>query len=226
MPNTFSYPLPEHTKINYEECFVKLLLEDMFPERYQNLILTDKPDLIDEIHNIGIEITSAIPKHRQEAFNLWRTMPYQSEERQSKRKERMKQLGAEYQAGTQIWPVLGELELKEELDELFGCFENKIRKLNNGHYTQHDRYDLFIISELWLDDKDYTMILQEFTKKNNLNLGYTLVYLVTLDNICIFHLYEKKYTTVEVSHQKSYEWAVKARQLIETREQTETTNRR
>ena len=220
MSDIFKSPLPEHTKLNYEECFVKILLENTFPERYQNLILSDKPDLVEKGNSIGIEVTSAIPKHRQEAFNLWRTMPYQSIEQQDKRKNRMKQLGSEYQGGIQIWPILDETDTKEEIDELFTCIERKIKKLNKGHYSVLQQYDLFIISELWLDNNDYTMILQKLTNKNSLKFGFTRIYLLTLNNLCVFCLQDKNYFTTEISSQKSNEWAELGRRLVEEAEET------
>ena len=36
----------------------------------KNLQLSDKPDLRDLKHNIGIEVTSVIPKEEREAFKL------------------------------------------------------------------------------------------------------------------------------------------------------------
>lgn len=38
-------PLPEHTKIDYDECYAYLVLSDYFPDRYRNLGIKDKPDV-------------------------------------------------------------------------------------------------------------------------------------------------------------------------------------
>lgn len=51
----------EHTKHKYDECFAKIVLEEFFPNKYKNLIIKDKPDLVDESSNIGIEVVNAIP---------------------------------------------------------------------------------------------------------------------------------------------------------------------
>ena len=55
-------PLPSHTKLDYDECYAKIVLEKFFPDQYENLQISDKPDLRDISNNIGIEVTSAIPQ--------------------------------------------------------------------------------------------------------------------------------------------------------------------
>ena len=50
-------PLPDHTKLDYYECVAKITLEDLFPDRYQDLKVLDKPDL--QGKEIGIEVTKA-----------------------------------------------------------------------------------------------------------------------------------------------------------------------
>ena len=86
-------PLPPHTKLSYDECYAKLILEKFFPNKYENLQLSDKPDLRDLKHNIGIEVTSAIPKEEQEALNLAAMIPYVDEQAQERRRKRLKKMG-------------------------------------------------------------------------------------------------------------------------------------
>ena len=62
-------PLPDHTKLDYDECCAKLILEELFPNRYHNLLLADKPDL--QGTNVGIEVTIANDSKMQEALNNW-----------------------------------------------------------------------------------------------------------------------------------------------------------
>ena len=44
-------------------------------------------------HNIGIEVTSAIPKEEQEALNLAAMIPYVNEQSQERRRKRLKKMG-------------------------------------------------------------------------------------------------------------------------------------
>lgn len=64
-------PRPDHTKIDYDECYAKLVLEKVFSERYNNLIFSDRPDLRNQRNTIGVEVTSAIPEDVKESTKLW-----------------------------------------------------------------------------------------------------------------------------------------------------------
>ena len=63
-------PLPDHTKLDYDECCAKLTLEELFPERYAQLTLADKPDL--QGQDVGIEVTVANDPKMQEALNKYK----------------------------------------------------------------------------------------------------------------------------------------------------------
>ena len=69
-------PLPAHTKYKYEECFAKIILEHLFPQRYIDLKIEDRPDLQDLEHQIGVEVTSAVPPADREASSLWTSTVY------------------------------------------------------------------------------------------------------------------------------------------------------
>ena len=69
-------PLPSHTKIDYTECYVKLVLEKFFPGRYENLQISDCPDLKDTIRNVGIEVTTSTAAKDREAIHLAGQIPF------------------------------------------------------------------------------------------------------------------------------------------------------
>lgn len=62
-------PLPEHTKLDYDECCALLVLKELFPDRYNTLEISDKPDL--QGVNVGVEVTIADDKNHQEALKNW-----------------------------------------------------------------------------------------------------------------------------------------------------------
>ena len=64
-------PLPEHTKLDYYECYAKIVLEEMFPERFSDLIIIDKPDLQNEQLDIGVEVTSSVNAKQKEVEALY-----------------------------------------------------------------------------------------------------------------------------------------------------------
>ena len=69
-------PLPCHTKLDYDECYAKIILETFFPELFHNLEIKDKPDLIDTQHKIGIEVTNATSKKEREILSLSSRIKY------------------------------------------------------------------------------------------------------------------------------------------------------
>ena len=71
-------PLPGHTKLDYYECYAKIVLEEFFS--YNNLLLDDKPDLQDIQNSIGIEVTTAEEPKMLEAENLYLKLIYADED--------------------------------------------------------------------------------------------------------------------------------------------------
>ena len=213
-------PLPSHTRLDYEECYAKVILENLFPDEYKSLKITDKPDLVNETTKVGIEVTSAIPQKYREAVQLWSMIPYASLKQAERDKERMKQLGVEYQGGVQAWPSQSYSAsdiLKTPLSEVVSAFQKKIEKLNSGQYRLLLRYDLFIHSEVWLDSKRAAELLQFLAKKNVGNLVYTSVFLTTSIDIFRFDLLKRNYfiTPYDLYHNKQFGWAMKARKMVE-----------
>ena len=144
-------PLPPHTKLSYDECYAKLILEKFFPNKYENLQLSDKPDLRDLKHNIGIEVTSAIPKEEQEALNLAAMIPYVDEQAQERRRRRLKKMGYRYMKYGMAHPPesymydgdFNDVNIKDTPCKRFlEAYEEKIRKLNSGNYAELEKYDM------------------------------------------------------------------------------------
>lgn len=213
-------PLPNHTHLDYEECYAKVILESLFLDEYKDLKIVDKPDLINETTKVGIEVTSAIPQKHREAVRLWSMIPYVSPQQADDDKERMKQLGVEYQVGVQAWQSQSYSAsdiLKTPLLDVVSAFQNKIEKLNKGQYQQLQRYDLFIHSEVWLDSGRASEMLQVLAEKNVGNLVYTSVFLTTSIDFFRFDLLKGDYlvTPYDLYHNKQFDWAMKARQMVE-----------
>lgn len=153
-------PLPSHTKLDYDECYAKIVLEKFFPEKYIDLKIADKPDLRDESNNIGIEVTSAIPQNDQEAASLACEIPYLGEIKKNKRISYLKTKGYDYtdygMFGTSrsfAWTGIGYPDIdKTHCKYFLSAVKNKIRKLNNSGYAQMGRYDLFVNSELFIEN--------------------------------------------------------------------------
>lgn len=143
-------PLPSHTKLDYDECYAKIVLEKFFPDQYENLQISDKPDLRDISNNIGIEVTSAIPQSEQEAMALACEIPYLEKEKQDKRIAYLKKKGYNYtQYGMTgpgmgyAWTGLDYPDIRNTWCKYFlSAVETKMKKLNTGGYASMKRYDL------------------------------------------------------------------------------------
>lgn len=86
-------PLPPHTKRDYNECYAKVVLESLYPEQFNGLVLADKPDLQSPSNNIGIEVTVAEKKETLEAENLYSQLPYTDFSEKQRKIERIRQCG-------------------------------------------------------------------------------------------------------------------------------------
>ena len=215
--------LSKHMKLDYWECYAKIVLEYFFPERYSNLTLSDKPDLICEINETGIEVTSAIPRDKREAETLWIDIPNVDNEKKKYNIERMEQLGYKYTGGIQFWNInsfdVSPSIAHKQFAPFFSIFERKVKKLNSGNYKILSQYDLFIHSEMHILDMQCENILNELIKLNN---GYRYVYVTTNTNdLYIFNLYENTWLKVDDKIFDKYQsiFSKKANKLVELGEQ-------
>ncbi len=220
-------PLPEHTKLDYYECYAKVILEELFPKMIGKLELSDKPDLISEEKSLGIEVTIADSPEHKEAEKLWYMMKYKEPQQQEKDKERMRQLGVEYEGGIQSWPVrtyTSDLR-KSPINWVIIAFQNKAKKLNSGTYKFFNHNALFIHSDVFLNDEYAWNLFDIFAEENSKNIKYEKVFLTTSGDIFLFDLEKKKVSKIAYSsfHHKQYEMAETARQMVEEGELNDQT---
>lgn len=219
-------PLPPHTKLSYDECYAKVVLEEFFPEVFSGLLIADRPDLRCISGNHGIEVTSALPKDEQEALRIASCLPYRTVEQKARDIDYLARKGYKYteygmtHPPRHTWwfgfgyPPLEQTECKYVLQ----VFDNKVKKLNSGKYEKLTRYDLFIYSELlitdWMADKLLTELISRSTGESN----YTNVYLLSLDGLYIFDLGKKCIEKVETG-KRLWGLSEKARNMVEEGEE-------
>lgn len=209
-------PLPEHTKLDYYECYAKAILEDLFTDRYGYLDISDRPDLQNEKLSIGVEVTSAVPKEHREAEKLWYTMPYVESEKRKKNIERMRQLGVEYTEGIQVWDTVTISGTKIDgypIEEFISAYQNKLQKLNERQYKTFSCYDLFVYSEQYVPQSLIGIVLERLLSYNNFDKKYSWVILHAQENIIVFDLFRKTYDTFEFSD-KQRQFAEQAREMV------------
>lgn len=223
-------PLPSHTKLDYDECYAKVVLEKFFPDRYVDLLLDDKPDLRDTSNGIGIEVTSAIPQNEQEAMSLACEIPYLEKEQQDKRIAYLKKAGYNYtkyvMTGSGMgyaWTGLDYPDIRNTWCKYFlSAVETKMKKLNTGGYASMKRYDLFVNSELFIEDWMPDELLKVLITYSQRPINYSFIYLLSLDGLFVFNLEKQTVSPVETG-EKLYGLGMLARKMVEEGEEDDQT---
>lgn len=174
-------------KYRYEECYAKILLENLFYDQYQNLVILDKPDLQDINKKVGIEVTDCTPRKKQELIANWQKAYFGDAEKKKKYIERMKQLGIEYTGGVQFW---GSETYANDINcspikEFLNAVEKKVKKINAGKYALCGKYDLFVLSEIFIPTEQKAEVLNQLAQINNDSIAYENIYLSTNENTLI-----------------------------------------
>lgn len=126
----------------WEECYAKLVLESLFPERFFQLEFADKPDLQNRVSDMGIEVTTAVPEREKKLDSLYSKL--ENSQGKAEQRERYKNTISR----------LGGIYLDEGIafnwadyddpQKRYSAFEQKLKKLNGGGYTMFDKQYIFI----------------------------------------------------------------------------------
>lgn len=206
-------PLPDHTKLDYDECCAKLILEELFPERYAQLTLADKPDL--QRQDVGIEVTVANDPKMQEALNNWIKANSDTDEgKKTRHVARMAQLGVTYTGGVQAWPG-GSPTFRW----VKTAVERKIEKLKNGHYRCFPRYELFVFTDTWFWE-GIVQQAEEFFFSDAVNPWYKTIYVLSEGtDLHIFEADLQKHVNIQIDNAQQTDRNIRARRMVEAGEQ-------
>lgn len=218
-------PLPEHTIFRYEECYAKTILEYYFSDKYENIIIEDKPDLYDIKSGIGIEVVEAIDEKLKEARKLWYMMPYEDLNNQLNNRERMHQLNMDYQGNIQVWPTIEYLKgvESEVYSVVYRAIENKLKKLNKKElYKEACSYNLFVISELTMNQDWYEKFINKVQNTyTQYKKTYDIIYLLSQNDLAEIDMKSNKCIRVINIDNVQCEIARRARRMVENGEISE-----
>lgn len=206
-------PLPDHTKLDYNECCTFLILKELFPDRYKTLEISDKPDLQGD--NVGVEVTIAGDKNHMEALNNWVKACHcvDAKKRESYIK-RMEQLGVVYTGGIQSWP-----EQISSVKYIIEAVNTKMKKVQQGKYKYFPEYELFIFTDTWM----YKTILKEtekFLAGSNAFEFFNRIYVLEIG--IRLHIFEKEnYQKVTINTSEQSERNIRSKRMIEQAENQE-----
>jgi len=223
-------PLPSHTKLKYDECHAKILLEKFFPEVYNDLQISDRPDLRDVVNSVGVEVTSAIPQGEQEALAIACTIPYLSKEERERKITHLKAKGYDYGKYVLSHPPRGyawtgsdypDIEITFCKDFL-SAVKAKIKKLNSGKYAPLSRYDLLVLSEIDIEDWMPEKLLEKLISYKTEELNYSYIYLLALNGLFRFDIISREWC-VRGTQADMFGLSWMARQMVEDGETDDKT---
>lgn len=183
----------------FNEYFAKVILENCFPNKFQNIEVSDKPDLRYNGNKIGIEVAYCMPKDIAEAFNcikryeLAADIPETTLKKSKRAGITIDEQGILWDQGSYADNMAIE---KTPIRYFLDMVRQKVERLNSktADYTEMESYELFINSSIiipnWFKEKTY----ESLKSINNGVKRYDVVYLRVNDQkIFVYNLKEGKY---------------------------------
>lgn len=209
-------PLPPHTKLDYWECYAKIVLEEQFPEKFTNLILADKPDLQDNNRSIGVEVTRAENPKQIEAESLYSTLHYKNEKKKAYDIDRIEKLGARVHDGF----MMG-ITSNVSFEYINSAIDVKCKTLLKGGYKEFDEYHLFLFSPICAVDYMLQKEL-EYLIVEDIGKFYRMIYVLVPGGMYCFDLTTNEYKVFDIDYNMQHMQATKARQMVEEGEEDAT----
>ena len=183
-------------KKHFNEYFAKVVLESCFPQKFDILEISDKPDLRHLGSNTGIEVTYSMPKKEAEAVNVWHRI-YKGKSKNVERDiERLSQLGIEYDSKSFVWDQgCYDGNIKEgPIKEFFDAVAQKVERLNSktAEYAGMAHYELFVNSTILIPDEQILAVIGILKEINNRDKKFETIYLITNEQkLYVFDMYKE-----------------------------------
>lgn len=182
----------------FNEYFAKVILENCFPNKFQNIEASDKPDLRYNENEIGIEVAYCMPKDVTEAFNCIERYE-KAEDIPGKTLKKAKRAGITVDEQGVLWNqdsygdniAIEKTPIRYFLDMV----RQKVERLNseNADYADMKSYELFINSPITMPDWLKGETFQTLKNINNREKQYDTIYLLLSEpKLLVFNLKENK----------------------------------
>lgn len=183
----------------FNEYFAKIILENCFLNKFQNIEVSDKPDLRYNGNKIGIEVAYCTPEKVVEAFNRIdryekaADIPKKTLRKAEKAGVRVEKIGVVWHQDSYGDNMAIE---KTPIRYFLDMVRQKVDRLNskNADYAEMESYELFINSSIiipnWFKEKTF----ESLKSINNGVIKYDVVYLRVHDQkIFVYNLKENKH---------------------------------
>lgn len=205
-------------KKHFNEYFAKVVLESCFPQKFDILEISDKPDLRYFVSGTGIEVTYSMPKMEAEAVNVWHRL-YNGKSKNCKKDiERLYQLGIEYDSQLFVWDqgCYDENIKQGPIKEFFDAVKQKVERLNSktAEYAEIAQYELFVNSTILIPNEQIMAVIGILKEINNLGKKFEIIYLIT--NEQKLYVFDMVNESVNIKHLYNHlNWmAEKAKELM------------
>ena len=183
----------------FNEYFAKIILENCFPNKFQNIEVSDKPDLRYNGNKIGIEVAYCMPKDVVEAFNCIERYE-KAEDIPEKTLKKAKRAGVTIDEQGVLWSQdsYGDNRAIEKtpIRYFLDMVRQKVERLNseNADYADMKSYELFINSPITMPNWFKRETFQVLKNINNRKKQYDTIYLLLSEpKLLVFNLKENKY---------------------------------
>ena len=182
----------------FNEYFAKIILENCFPNKFQNIEASDKPDLRYNENEIGIEVEYCMPKDVVEAFNCIERYE-KAEDIPETTLKKTKRAGVTIDEQGILWDqgsyadnmAIDKTPIRYFLDMV----RQKVERLNSktADYAEMKSYELFINSPITMPDWFKIETFQTLKNINNRKKQYDTIYLLLCEpKLLVFNLKENK----------------------------------
>lgn len=188
----------------FNEYFAKVILENYFPNKFQNIEVSDKPDLRYNGNKIGIEVAYCMPNDVSEAFYCIERYE-KAEDIPEKTLKKARKAGITVDEQGVLWNqdsygdniAIEKTPIRYFLDMV----RQKVDRLNseNANYAEMKSYELFINSPITMPDWFKVETFHALKKINNSEKQYDTIYLLLCEpKLLVFDLKENKYNELQL----------------------------
>lgn len=207
-------PLPKHTKLNFYECYAKIVLEDLYPTEFFNLEINDKPDLQMINKEYGIEVTNGNDKDDIKAEKLYTDLHFNRIRDKSKTIKEIEKCGSKLEDGFLIHkPGV------DSFDLILKSFNDKLSKLNNAGYKYFKRNCLFVFSDIYADEEMIIKAIKDMQDKQyNKHKQFYKVFVLVPGACYCLNLYDNSFEIKPIDSSLQVNQSNRARTLVEAYE--------
>ena len=192
----------------FDTCFFEryamVSLATLLGEHYANLVNRDRPDLQDEEHSLGIEVTRAIRENKNVANALVNEMAGEDvKEVNAEDLRHINQSGYAYGLGDGTLIGRNEYDFWSLALPLKRILEIKMDKVNNGFYGDFREFDLFVFTKEDLDlDQIKQTIAFRMEKQAYQNRLYSRLFISQIQTLFDCDLETGRYRKIKITQEQ------------------------